>query len=89
MECPDCFKRYNRLDNMPRILIPCGHSLCQDCIQSRIMCLAETKKQDKIESHGLAFAHLGIEGANDYTPGEPVMHLCPTCSSEFLKIGNS
>jgi hypothetical protein len=36
MNCPDCFKPFNGFENKPRILIPCGHSLCENCIRMRI-----------------------------------------------------
>ena len=32
MECFECGTPYNEGDNCPRLLINCGHSLCQRCL---------------------------------------------------------
>ena len=51
MLCKACNKQYNDGINMPRILIACGHTECEDCIQkhlslSKIQC-AECGKYSK------------------------------------------
>lgn len=48
MDCPDCLKTFNSSENKPRILIPCGHSLCENCIQMRIDTVAN--KDHKIKT---------------------------------------
>ena len=32
MNCPNCLTGYNTGANLPRILIGCGHTLCDYCI---------------------------------------------------------
>lgn len=32
MQCPNCETQYNKDRNLPRILIVCGHSVCEKCI---------------------------------------------------------
>ena len=31
MECPNCKSLYNENDHIPRLLIQCGHSICEKC----------------------------------------------------------
>ena len=33
MNCPNCLTIYNAAQNLPKILIGCGHTLCDYCIQ--------------------------------------------------------
>ena len=32
--CGSCFKEYNQVERIPRILPPCGHTLCSICLQN-------------------------------------------------------
>lgn len=34
MECQNCKNIYNETDHVPRLLIQCGHSLCEKCTYS-------------------------------------------------------
>ena len=37
MDCQDCYRSYGSTETcIPRILIGCGHTICQDCIENRI-----------------------------------------------------
>lgn len=31
MDCPQCKSTYNHTDRIPRLLVQCGHSLCDFC----------------------------------------------------------
>lgn len=32
MQCPKCVQPYQSENNIPRILVSCGHTLCEKCI---------------------------------------------------------
>lgn len=34
MDCPNCKAFYNESDHIPRLLIQCGHSICERCSSS-------------------------------------------------------
>ena len=34
MDCPNCKTFYNDTDHVPRLLIQCGHSICERCSNS-------------------------------------------------------
>ena len=34
MQCPKCNQSYQSENNIPRILIGCGHTLCEKCIHA-------------------------------------------------------
>ena len=34
MDCPNCKTFYNETDHVPRLLIQCGHSICEKCSTS-------------------------------------------------------
>lgn len=34
MDCPSCKSFYNETDHVPRLLIQCGHSICEKCTTS-------------------------------------------------------
>ncbi len=74
MECPKCKHSYNDSDNIPRILIKCGHTLCQECIkslflESSIIC-PECKIKNEAPSissfpKNLALIHMSVATPNE------------------------
>lgn len=36
MDCPSCFATFSPDQNEPRILIACGHSVCSECLNSKM-----------------------------------------------------
>lgn len=59
MNCPACKTRYNESQNVPRLLVFCGHSLCEPCLKAGISKEGKAKcmecgKSEASSSHELS-----------------------------------
>ncbi len=54
MSCKKCFHTYNKTNGQPFILIPCGHTLCSDCITDLQLCfICQLEIKNKILNQDL------------------------------------
>ena len=50
--CPICYTKYNQVDNTPRILPACGHTICSQCLATLLKGYSSKKcPLDKVQFH--------------------------------------
>jgi hypothetical protein len=88
MLCKSCNKQYNESVNIPRILIACGHTECEDCIEkhltmSKIQC-AECGKYSKAKTP-IEFPKnlMLLNMVTNIEKGTQKVVLCPTHSKQL------
>lgn len=48
LQCPNCQKEFNAIDNIPRILVFCGHTFCHACLMNLLLIDSQQQQQDLI-----------------------------------------
>lgn len=38
MKCKKCFNDYNKSNRIAKLITPCGHTFCEDCLKKLIKC---------------------------------------------------
>jgi protein-arginine kinase activator protein McsA len=68
MLCPNCQVEFSSTTNIPRILIFCGHTFCQACIENLIQTVEKEGEKEKpaFECPECGTVNIANDGINSF-----------------------